>query len=81
MIHWLQGVRRRLQTLYIRKVTKVNHSYYVIVPKSYLRALRLRRNDYVTLHLQDDKIIIQKLPHHMLYREPTEGSEEAVCTT
>ena len=45
----------------IRKVQKINRSYYVIINKSFLRALKLKRGDYIKMYLEDKKICIEKL--------------------
>jgi len=45
----------------IRKVQKINRSYYVIINKSFLRALKLKRGDYVKIYLENKKICIEKL--------------------
>jgi len=49
------------QDMVIRKIQRVNKSYYVILAKGFLRALKLHRGDYVKIWLEDTKICIEKL--------------------
>lgn len=45
----------------IRKLQKINNSYYVVLDKTYLQALGLKRGDYVIVTLAKTAIRIAKL--------------------
>jgi len=45
----------------IRKLRKVASSYYVIIDKTYLRALGIKQSDYVVVSLSKAAIEITKL--------------------
>ena len=59
----------------IRRIQKVSRSYYVIIPKVYLRSLKLRKGDFVRLYMYNNRLLIEKVKEERL---PTE--EELVPT-
>ena len=45
----------------IRKLQKINNSFYIVLDKTYIMALALRRGDYVMVSLGKAVIKINKL--------------------
>ena len=58
----------------IRRIQRVSRSYYVIIPKAYLRSLKLKKGDFVRLQVYNGRLLIEKVREQKIPVEelPTE---------
>lgn len=47
----------------VRKIFKFNRSYVVCIPKGLMRALGLKRSDYLLVAVEGKRLVMQKLKY------------------
>jgi len=52
-------------TMEIRKVRKQGNAWAICMPREYLKYLGVKLNEFVTIELREDSIVIKKMPKRL----------------